>query len=378
MRAVLAVFAVFLAAGVTPAQTPVETANLLSLTDHLQSAIDAEDWPRAAELSRALRQAVTESRNTALANKSEEQINAALGWLPANTETVIVAKEAFKLDFNSRRSSAPPGALRLMQSYTLTPVSSRAAEELTAKLEGQTLRFAVFAARRFQNHQPGAGNAVPHGLIAYQGCGLYGMAKPVAGQPMTRPPDESLMGYPTWTARGGGAEYPAAGDSRAETIFIAQPKPDLLLACNDRNFFSEILARIDAPPRARAFAQDGPELKLVDRSAPLWAFRRFLPERAGVDPSYPSGGGVMGIADTDASAVVFEAGAPKMAIRAQWISKSRVNPWQALAAIPDFRGTAKVQMNRDGLWQIAVEQDGSASLYAALALMGILGFVTVV
>jgi hypothetical protein len=359
-----------LAASVAPAQTPVETANLLSLTDRLQAAIDAEDWTRAAELSRALRQAVAESRNAALANKSEEQINAALGWLPANTETVIVAKEAFRMDFTSRRSAAPPGALRLMQSYTLTPISSKGADELTAKLEGQTLRFAVFAARRFQNHQPGAGNTVPHGLIAYQGCGLYGMARPVASQLMARPPDESVMGYLTWSMPG--------GDSHAETIFLAQPKPDLLLACNDRNFFSEMLARIDAPPRARAFAQDGPELKLLDRSAPLWAFRRFLPERAGTDPSYPSGGGLMGIADADATAVVFEAGAPKMAIRAQWISKSRVNPWQALAAIPDFRGAAKVQMNRDGLWQIAVEQDGNASLYAALALMGILGFVTVV
>ncbi len=365
-------------AGSAPAQTPVETANLLSLTDRLQAAIDSEDWTRAAELSGALKQAVAESRNAALASKSEEQINATLGWLPINTETVIVAKEAFKLDFNSRRSAAFPGMLRLMQSYTLTPISSKAAEELTGRLEGQTLRFAVFAARRFQNRQPGAGNAAPHGLIAYQGCGVYGMARPARGQLLARPPDESMMGYPAWTVKSANAESPAGDDARAETLFLSQPKPDLLLACNDRNFLLEVLARIDAPARARAFATESPEWMLVDRSAPLWAIRRFLPERAGADPSYPSGGGLMGIADTAASAVVFEAGAPKAAIRAQWISKSRVNPWQALAAIPVVRDLAKVQINRDGLWQIAVEQEGSASIYAALALMGLLGFVTVV
>jgi len=376
MRAAMALL--LLAARFVPAQTPVDTANLLSLTDHLQAAIDAEDWTRAAELSSALKQAVAESRNAALANKSEEQIDAALGWLPANTETVIVAKEPFKLDFNSRRGAALPGTLRLMQSYTLTPISSKAADELTLKLEGQTLRFAVFAARRFQNRQPGTGSAAPHGLIAYQGCGIYGMARPAGAQLLARPPDESLTGYLTWTVKSANAESLAADDARAETLFLTQPKPDLLLACNDRNFLFEVLARIDAPARTRAFAPDAPEWKMVDRSAPLWAIRRFLPERAGADPSYPSGGGLMGIADTAATAVVFEAGAPKVAIRAQWISKSRLNPWQALAAIPDVRGGAKVQINRDGLWQIAVDQEGSASLYAALALMGLLGFVTVV
>ena len=370
IRAVRGMIALLVAAGAGLAQTPLETANLLSLTDRLQAAIDAEDWTRAAELSRALRQATVESRNAALARRSEDQINAALGWLPTNTETVIVAKEAFSLDFNSRRGGTLPGALRLTQSYTLTPIASKAAAELSTKLEGQTLRFAVFAARRFQNRAPGEGNTAPHGLIAYQGCGLYGLARPAAGQILERAADESLMGYLTWTV--------PAGESRGETIFVAQPKPDLLLACNDRNFFSEMLARIDAPPRSRPFAQDGPELKLLDRSAPLWAIRRFLPERAEADPSYPSGNGLMGIADADAAGVVFEAGMPKTAIRAQWISKSRVNPWQALAALPDLRGTARVQMNREGLWQLSVDQDGSASLYAVFALMGILGFVAVV
>jgi hypothetical protein len=367
-----------LATGLATAQTPVETANLLSLTDRLQAAIDGEDWTRAVELSGALKLALAESRNAALASKSEEQINAALGWLPANTETVIVAKEPFKLDFNSRRNSALPGTLRLTQSYTLTPISSKASEELTTKLEGQTLRFAIFAARRFQNRQPGAGNAAPHGLIAYQGCGIYAMARLAGGQPLARPPDESVAGYLVWTLKGARAETIASDEARAETLFISQPKPDLLLACNDRNFLFETLARIDAPARARVLEADAPEWKVVDRSAPLWAVRRFLPERAGADPSYPSGGGPMGIADTAATAVVFEAGTPKAAIRAQWISKSRVNPWQALAAIPDFRGSARVQINRDGFWQIAVEQESNASLYTVLALMGLLGFVTVV
>ncbi len=372
IRSGFAILALLLVAAVAPGQTSIETANLMSLTDRVQAAIDAEDWPRAAELSRELRQAVSDSRNAALANRTEEQINAALGWLPANTETVIVAKEAFRLDFNTRRSAILPGVLRLTQSYTLTPLSSKAAEELTSKLEGQTLRFALFAARRFQNREPGPGNSAPRGLIAYQGCGIYGLARPLAAQPFARPPDETQLGYPAWTAK--------ENESRTDTIVIAQPKPDLLIACNDRNFYFEVLSRIDAATRARAFAQDGPELKLVDRSAPLWAIRRFLPERAGLDPSYPSPAGLMGNGDPDASALVFEAGLPKMAIRAQWISRSRVNPWQSIAAIPEVRGTgtAKAQINRDGFWQLTVDQEGSASVYAALAVMGLLGFVTVV
>ena len=46
MRASAFSVPILLAAGFASGQTPVETANLIGLTDRLQSAIDAEDWPR--------------------------------------------------------------------------------------------------------------------------------------------------------------------------------------------------------------------------------------------------------------------------------------------------------------------------------------------
>jgi hypothetical protein len=360
------------------AQTPLETANLLNLTDRLQEAIDASDWQRAAELSGSLKQAVQESRNRSLSLNAEEQIDRMLGWLPADTETVIVARDPFRLDFNSQRGQRPPSAVRVMQGYVVTPMAAKGLEEAVGKLEGQTLRSAVFAARRFQDHEPGTGNVLPLGLIAYQGCGLYSLAKPLNVPLFLRSSEGSIAGYSVWSAKNAITGYPGGSPIREETLFVSQPEADLIVVCNDRAFFSEVLSRINGLSRIRAFPADHPLLRLADRNAPVWAVRRFLPERAGIDPSHPATGGLTGVVDGDATGVVVEAGGSKNVIRAQWLSRSRVNPWQALSNMPEFRGNARVQQNREGIWQITVEQDGNAALNTAWALMGMLGFVAVI
>ncbi len=141
--------------------------------------------------------------------------------------------------------------------------------------------------------------------------------------------------------------------------------------------FSPTCCRASAFPQAvRPFPPAGPLMKAVDHSAPLWAVRRFLPDRSAADPTHPASGGILGVADPAASGVALELGGTRAVIHAQWLSGSRADPWQALAAMPAARGNVVVQLNPDGLWQLSVTQD-SQSLFFAFTLMGVLGFVAV-
>ena len=360
---------------VTPgvAQTPIETSDLLTLTNNLRAALRANDLPKAATLSAVLKETLRVARNRALANKIDEEIDTVLGWLPADTETLLVAREPFTLDFNPAGGKlAPASALRLAQGYSLLPLMARPLAELSARVEGQTLRYAVLAARRFQNHEAAPGQPQTLGLIAWQGCGVYGLPLPAGAPLLSRPPEETLFGFEVWSAKNA-----APGSSPApETLLVTRPKPDVVVVCNDRGFLSDLLSRIGLPQAVRTFPPSSPLMKAVDRTAPFWAVRRFLPERAGADPTHPASGGMLGVTDPDASGVVVEMGGKRGVIRAQWLSRSSANPWQALAALPAARGNIVVQQNPDGLWQLSVTQD-SQSLLFAFTLMGVLGFVAV-
>jgi hypothetical protein len=57
---------------IVAAQSPVK-ADLLRLTDELDTAIQSGDWTKAAELSRALKAAAEEARNRSMASAGREQ-----------------------------------------------------------------------------------------------------------------------------------------------------------------------------------------------------------------------------------------------------------------------------------------------------------------
>jgi hypothetical protein len=372
-RATVVLLCVIFAVAQGTAQTPIETSDLLILTNNLRNALRANDLPKAASIIAVLKETLRVARNRALASRIDEEIDTVLGWLPADTETLIVAREPFTLDFHPPAGKpAPASALRLAQGYTVLPFMARPLSELSAQLEGQMLRHAVFAARRFQNHEAVPGQPQKLGLIAWQGCGVYGLPQSAVAQMFSRPSDEMLFGFEIWTMKstGPGSSPPL------DTLFVTRPKPGLAVVCNDRAFLSDLLSRIGVPQAVRTLPPASPLMKAVDRTAPLWAVRRFLPERAGIDPTHPASGGMLGIADPDASGVVLEIGGKRGAIRAQWLSRSSANPWQALAALPALRGIAAVQQNPDGTWQLSAAQE-SQSLLIAFTLMGVLGFVAV-
>jgi hypothetical protein len=93
-------------------QTPAKS-DLLLQAEQLQALIAARDWAKAAELSRSLKEAVAEARNSSLSAQGAELTDSILTWLPADTETLVVAQLPFPIpraDDHATETAALPAA----------------------------------------------------------------------------------------------------------------------------------------------------------------------------------------------------------------------------------------------------------------------------
>lgn len=345
--------------------------NLLSLTDRLRFAMDAGDWKKAAELSSALKDAVREERDRTLAKTSEVQINRVIESLPENTETIVVAQQPFTLSEPVRNSEQ--SALTVARWYVLGLLGAADDEKPLKSLYGSTIRFAVLAARKFANQPPDGGTGAPLGMIAYQGCAEYAFASPIAQLAFPGLPDTTIAGHQVWKATGRQFAQGRDATPRSETYLMALLRPDLILACNNADFFSSILTNVDASLKG-TLLQRLPEWKHVDRSAPVWGIRHFVPESAATDPTYPSNGGVTGTAVQGAIGMFFQVGLPAGKVRALWLSTSKENPWEELSKAPDFGGAASTRSVSEGVWELSVNDELGPGSFAVFAVMAMLGF----
>ncbi len=235
------------------------------------------------------------------------------------------------------------------------------------------------AARKFGNHPDDGGKALPLGMIAYQGCGFYSFAQSIPEDVLPQPPTTSILGQPVWLAEG--KEYVQARNARptTDTYLMALPKPDLVIACNDRNFLTQVLSRMTATPSTQAFPPTLPEWKYVDRSKPLWALRHFRQERALEDPSFPNNVGLFQGYNVSAPVgVVVIVDGPNGRVIGRFIASSPENPWKDLVSVGDFSGQAETHQVAPGVWELSAPADSESGGYMVFALMAILGFVVLV
>lgn len=325
-------------------------------TEKLQALIVAGDWENAAELSRSLKDAVTEARDRSLSAQGGKLADSILTWLPADTETLVVAQEP--LAILRERQTTMPAALEEAQGYVLGMLAAAEKETLLGALQGRTVTLAALGARHFTNHAPDPRGFLPLGLIAYQGCAIYEFSEPVPDSMLARPPDESVMGQRVWTSTGTQSDAPDA-----DTFFLSLLEPQLVIVCNNREFLREIVSRRGLPQQPRALPASLPEWKLVDRTAPLWALSHYAAD----------GIGASALDITDAVGIAVAFGKPSNSVTALMISKS--DPWTKIAASPDFRQAAKSRKVSDNVWELSTTSDAEAGFFATFVLMAALGFV---
>jgi hypothetical protein len=362
MRRLIALFVS--AATVLAAQTPAK-ADLLKLADKLDATFQAGDWAEAAQLSKALKLAVEDARNHSMSAVGNELANSILDWLPADTETLIVAQQPFTLEPGDRRKI--PTALQAARGYALALLFSAEHGGLLTALPGRTLRLAALGRRSGkgmeENHNPNG--IVPFGMVPYQGCGVYAFAEPIGDSIFGRPPDDSILGHRVWRSKG------SQNDSKdRETYLVAFIKPDLLMSCNDREFFEQMATRMSAPAQPRALSANLPEWKLVDRGAPFWGICHYTSQTALLANLGEPG------EDIGAIGIVVEFGLASDASRARIIAK--LNPWQEVAKSADVHGAATVHEKSSGVWELTVEGKPESGPFAVFLMMASLGFVVII
>jgi hypothetical protein len=348
------------------------TKDLLIQTDNLRAAMAAGDWKKADELSRTLSDAVRLARDRAFAQNANGQIDGILNALPQNIETVIVAQQPFTL--RDANSNTQPDTLTGARSYVLMPLAAMEMGKIYKALDGSTIRFALLAGRKFTFQPDDGGKGSPLGMIAHQACAIYAFATPVPESSFTSTQETRILGKKVWLFEGKDYEQAADAEPRTDTYLITLLETDVMLVCNNRDFFSSVISGIGAPSD-NSKLKNLPEWKQVDRSAPVWGFRHFIPDPNGTDPTHPSHGELLRNKDEGAIGVTMQVGLPLGKISARWLTASNVNPWEELTKSNEFQGGASSRKVSDQVWELSVSDGVEPGSFAILALMGALGFL---
>ena len=145
-----------------------------------------------------------------------------------------------------------------------------------------------------------------------------------------------------------------------------------MLACNDRDFFTQMVSRMAVAQSPRALPVDLKEWQHLDRSAPIWAIRHFRRERAGEDPTLAM---LHTGTDPGASGLTVAFGITGGAT-ATMLAKS--DPWGDLSKVPEFQGSVASRSAGHRVWERSIANKDQACWMAVFALMGFLGFVVLV
>jgi hypothetical protein len=229
-----------------------------------------------------------------------------LSWLPEDTETILVANKPFAMPRSKEPDDSQPERERtladLPEAFELLPLSLFELKDglLQNYLAGQTVEIAVEGSRHFRN--PGGLGELPH-----EGCQIAVLA--VATATRTASFLKRFSNVAVRVDSVAGQKIPVFEEKLENdvwTTFVAFPKPNLVLACTNRDYLREVLERIGGKAGRRALSDTLAEWKFVGAEAPFWGFRHYDKSQAGIDPTSPFGDRtVLGAGDRQASGIAF-------------------------------------------------------------------------
>ena len=212
----------------------------------------------------------------------------ALSWLPADTETLIVANGPFlipppetevdedrtrllsKQEINEKFEALPTGLVGLP-------------EGLLKKLNSRTVAFAMEGSRHFRSPSE-------LGEMPYEGCDIVVFVGDVSSLGDAFMRDSRNVG--TKFEEGEGQRVAVFQEKLEEdvwTTLVAFPKPNVLVVATSRDYLRGVLARIGGAAGPRALPDALPEWKYVNTRARCWALRHYDKSQADLDPSSPIG-----------------------------------------------------------------------------------------
>ena len=235
-----------------------------------------------------------------------DSVDAALSWLPADTETVTVSNGPFWMSNfqlsdkeEQERSISVQNLEKGFQGWTLG-LFNLESSGLERHLERQKLLFAVQGARHFRS-------PTSLGSFMFEGCQIAAFANDVSEKGVLFFKDSAK------TARRfeeiAGVKVAVFQDRLEEdtwTTFVAFPRANIVVVATNEGFLREVLTRIRGTNGARALPDTLPEWKYVNKKSPFWGLRHFDRSQARVDLTSPfQENESEGIPDKDAIGIVF-------------------------------------------------------------------------
>ena len=238
----------------------------------------------------------------------QPSLNQVLGWLPADTETVLVANGPFSWEPEAHSTNLSPqermtDADLEMESrmfpLTLLNFKNGGFGEF---VKGKRVALAIEGSRRFR--PPRA-----LGLMRYEGCliMIFGPAVSLDGAAFMGAAASSAIRF----EESGGtriAVFEAQAENDTWTTFVGFPRTDVAVVATNFDYLLTLLDRMRSAG-ARALPQDLAEWKHVNTNAPVWGVRHYQKQGARLDPTSPfQGQNSANIPDTNAVGVTFSFG----------------------------------------------------------------------
>jgi hypothetical protein len=247
------------------------------------------------------------SRSPVVSN-SRQALLSALSWLPADTETLLVANGPFSMppisgDDDDEKRDRVVSQKELRAQFQALPISLFGLNShlLQSRMVGREITIALEGSRHFRT--PRALGEMP-----YEGCDIVVFARDITELRETFM-KESADSVSTREVIDG--QLVTVFQNKMEedvwTFFVAFPKPNVVVIATNRDYLSEVLARIGGAFGPRALPDDLPEWRYVNLRASCWGLRHYDKSQSESDPSSPFAGEESAslIADDQAIGIVF-------------------------------------------------------------------------
>lgn len=221
-------------------------------------------------------------------DRASEDLTRVMSWLPADTETITVARGPFVLVNTLEESDGKDRAIsdkELAQNFEELPLALLRFKHglLSKRLAGKRINFALEGARHFR---PPAGL----GEMPYEGCGIAVFSDNLRNEITSFFQDARKSALRLERIEDDDVSvFREKLEQDTWTTFVAFPAENVILVASDRNYLAEVLARLGGKVGPRALPSDLPEWKYVNPNARFWGLRHYDKSQAQVDPSSPYG-----------------------------------------------------------------------------------------
>lgn len=227
------------------------------------------------------------TRATSNAIRGRTDLKRVLSWLPADTETLLVANGPFWMSNfqiggqdDKNRTVTSEELEKQFDGLTLGLFSFKGSL-LEKHLEGKEVSFALEGSRHFRS---------PAGLgeLPFEGCALAVFRDGLGDRRDAFMKDAAQVAVRMEEIEGQKvAVFEEPREQDIWTIFVTFPQEGVVLVATDKQFLKAMLARMRSAEGERALPDTLPEWKYVNKQAQFWGLRHFDKGQAKEDPTSP-------------------------------------------------------------------------------------------